>query len=78
MVVLSFIAYGHERIHFDPWCKWQKHHAPRLPNAPLLYTPTVLYKKLKIFKYVFTPGWSASTDAYHFFAQESVLFTYSE
>jgi hypothetical protein len=37
------------------------------PHSP----PTVLYILLKIFKYVFAPLWSASTDTYHFLAEQS-------
>jgi hypothetical protein len=66
MLVFSFIAYGHEQLHFahtkthittfmNPWCNRWKHHTPRCLSAPLLYTPTVLHNILNIFKWPLPP-----------------------
>jgi hypothetical protein len=51
MLVFSFIASGHEQLHFaqtkthittfvNPWCNRWKHHTPSCMNAPLLYGTT--------------------------------------
>jgi hypothetical protein len=55
--------------------------APRTKTPecfPQLLTYCIPQHNLKMFKYVFAPGWSASTDTYHLSAEKPILFMYSK